>query len=51
MKFEGLAKNITCSEIGAVSKEDKFKIIGLKGKKVANVSIENLRTVWKHKLG
>ncbi len=51
IEFESLVKSITFAEIGEVLKEDKFEIIGLKGKKVANMSIEELRAAWKHKLG
>ena len=48
--FEDLMKGKNCTQIGKVTKEQKFLVHGLNGKVVVDTSLETLRHSWKKTL-
>jgi hypothetical protein len=49
--FLSTMKGITFGEIGKVTKGKAFTIIGLKGNKIIQADIYNLKAAWQRRLG
>jgi phosphoribosylformylglycinamidine synthase len=49
-KFEEIMKGVTFANIGKVTDSDRLEIYGLKGKKIVNQSLADLKEAWQKPL-